>query len=264
MGLLSYGVGILPLHLDINQQIKPVSLFSNGLLIGAALCLAIPESIENYNKNPGNDSKWIGISIMLGFISMILIDQKRVPANTNSTIEINEFMLYNDESNTNNGGGLDIHGYSYLSIANKLKSISQVSLTLALLIHAMIDGIALGSSFHNDNISFVFSLIIIIHKLPTCFSLSCLLLQQRINISIIKFHILVFVLTTPIMTFITWLVLLMFKGSDTVIGILLLYSSGTFIYILTHILNEFKEISFSELGLLITGILIPGFLSFMH
>lgn len=260
MGLLSYGVGILPLHLDINNQIKPVSLFSNGLLIGAALCLALPESIENYS-NSGNDSKWIGISIMLGFVCMTLIDQKRTPGNSSSTIEINEFMLHNEDDD-NPTAATD--GYSYLGMVSKLKSILQVSLTLALLVHAMIDGIALGSSFHKDDISFVFSLIIIIHKLPTCFSLSCLLMQKRINITVIKFHVMVFVLTTPIMAFITWLVLLLIHGSDTVIGILLLFSSGTFIYILTHILNEFEDTSFSELGLLITGILIPGFLSFMH
>ncbi|EGV63088.1 hypothetical protein PSN45_004643 [Yamadazyma tenuis] len=244
MGAISYGLGILPLHLDVNNHIKPVSLFSGGLLIGAALCLAIPESIENYTKNAKNDSKWIGISVMLGFVSMILVDQNYQKPERQE-ISINDYDVSPPPSSI-------------------FKSILHTSLTLALLIHSAIDGISLGSAFHRDSITFVFSLVVIIHKLPTCFSLSCLLLQKGVNAEMVKIHILAFALTTPLFAILTWIALLAVNPSDTVIGILLLFSSGTFIYISTHILGEFKEMTFTEMGILIVGILVPGFLSFMH
>lgn len=247
MGAISYGLGVVPLHLDVKNHIKPISLLSGGLLIGAALCLAIPESIENYNKNPGNDSKWIGISIMLGFLCMFLIDQSHREKSSTHEISVNEFEL------------------SYhVPERSLIKSVLNNPLTLALILHSFVDGISLGSSFHNEDITFILSLIIIIHKLPTVFSLSCLLIQQNLDAKVIKFHILLFSLATPVSSIITWIVLLIFNSSDTLIGILLLFSSGTFIYILTHVLSEFRELEFHELGLLVVGILISGFLSFMH
>lgn len=247
MGGISYGLGVVPLHLDVKNHIKPISLFSGGLLIGAALCLAIPESIENYTKNSGNDSKWIGISIMLGFLCMMLIDQSHKEKTTSHEISVNEFEM----------------NY-HVPERNLIKSVLKNSLTLALILHSFVDGISLGSSFHNEEITFILSLIIIIHKLPTVFSLSCLLIQQNLDAKIIKFHILLFSLATPVSSLVTWIILLVLNTSDTLIGILLLFSSGTFIYILTHVLSEFKELEFHELGLLVVGILIPGFLSFMH
>lgn len=239
MAAITYGLGILPLHLDVKQNLRSISLFSGGLLIGAALCLAIPESIEIYNDT-GNDTKWIGISIMLGFVCMVVTEQ-----------------LSGDSHNEN----LDFGPVHHTGL---VKSILDSSLTVGLIIHGAMDGISLGSAFHNEDITFVLSMVVIIHKLPTCFSLGCLLLQKGFSNDLVRNHILVFSLTTPVFAFSTWLVLLVTKSSDMVIGLLLLFSSGTFIYVLTHILSDFKDLNGKEIGILLMGIIIPALLGFMH
>ncbi|EFN64470.1 Zinc transporter ZIP9 [Camponotus floridanus] len=92
--------GSLPLVINLSEdKLQLVSILGAGLLVGTALAVIIPE---------GNLHSLIGISLVLGFVFMLLIDQ----------------------CSARKSGG-------------RQKSITA---TLGLIVHAAVDGVALGAA----------------------------------------------------------------------------------------------------------------------
>lgn len=248
MAIVTFGVSYLPLAVkELSQErINIISLCSVGILVSATLCIILPESIETITSSDSSNSIYIGYSLLIGFVIMFAIDSV-------SKSLANEPPLQNQWEEP---------VIPMNSKRQQIKTIFQTSLTLALILHGLIDGIALGSALKNEDVSFVVAAIIIIHKLPTCFSLCCLLLKQGLEKSVIKLHLGVFALTTPISALLTWLVLSMINSDDFLIGVLLLFSSGNFIYIITHLLSD--DIDLNQLIYVFAGMLIPCILSLFH
>lgn len=255
MGLTSYAAAILPLKVNIPQhRMIYFSCFSLGVLVGTVLCLVIPEGagavmvavkhIQDYDV-----LSCIGISLLAGFALMFLIDN---------------FLSLAPDSH------VDLPEVSYKP---KLKSLATSTLTLGLLLHSLVDGIALGTSYLNDKGSFelLFFFVIIVHKLPTAASFSVMLLQEGILPDICLFHALVFSLTTPVVSILTYIIAQIFGFNDQfTVGILLLFSAGTFLYSVMHVMMEIGKrstdgaheghnpsFSGTELALVIFGMSVP-------
>lgn len=232
MGLTSYSVGLIPLRLPLSQkQINLTSFFSMGIILGTALVIAIPEGIETLYQSVGDTSnelipRYIGLGLVSGFLIMYIIDHLYVILHS-----------FNIELKSIN----EIHyGESYREL---FTSIFTSSLTLGLIFHAMVDGISLGSSFskshEESSIGFILFTMIIIHKLPTCFSLSTLLMKEKMNTSVLKFHLLIFASITPLSSILTFIFMSLFQlQNDFVVGNLLVFSGGTFLYVVTHVMLE--------------------------
>jgi len=89
MFLSTFIIGSLPLSLSAAlapTRFHQVSIFSIGLLIGAALTIVIPEGIDTiYSSTPPQDfhdphpshhhHSAVGLALMAGFLLMFLIDQ---------------------------------------------------------------------------------------------------------------------------------------------------------------------------------------------
>jgi len=89
MFLSTFIIGSLPLSLSAAlapARFHQVSIFSIGLLIGAALTIVIPEGIDTiYSSTPPQDfhdphpshhhHSAVGLALMAGFLLMFLIDQ---------------------------------------------------------------------------------------------------------------------------------------------------------------------------------------------
>lgn len=232
MGLTSYSVGLIPLRLPLSQkQINLTSFFSMGIILGTALVIAIPEGIETLYQSVGDNNnelipRYIGLGLVAGFIIMYIIDHLYVILHS-----------FNIELKSIN----EIH-YSG-SYRELFTSIFTSSLTLGLIFHAMIDGISLGSSFskshEESSIGLILFTMIIIHKLPTCFSLSSLLMKEKMNTSVLKFHILIFASITPLSSILTFIFMSLFQlQNDFIVGNLLVFSGGTFLYVVTHVMLE--------------------------
>lgn len=232
MGLTSYSVGLIPLRLPLSQkQINLTSFFSMGIILGTALVIAIPEGIETLyqsvsDKNNELIPRYIGLGLVTGFIIMYIIDHLYVILNS-----------FNIELKSIN----EIH-YSG-SYRELFTSIFTSSLTLGLIFHAMVDGISLGSSFskshEESSIGLILFTMIIIHKLPTCFSLSSLLMEEKMNTSVLKFHLLIFASITPLSSILTFIFMSLFQlQNDFIVGNLLVFSGGTFLYVVTHVMLE--------------------------
>lgn len=262
MFLTSFIAGVLPLKLTISPTyLKYLSLLAMGILVGTAMLIILPEGIEMLSTSTQNISRFVGFPILIGFVTMFTID--------------NVFSGHSSDNKRN---------------CNLKDSIFGSSLTLGMIFHGIVDGISLGSSFAGGTaIPLIIFTAIIIHKIPTSFSLSTILCLEGIPDSKLFWHILLFALLSPIATWITYIIIsLIDVNTDVVVGILFLFSAGNFLFIVNHVMSDFtsgdfqvlptsveseantvvsnqshSKISKLEFSLVITGILIPAVLSFV-
>ena len=179
---------------------------------------------EEHKRTP---HAWIGLSLVLGFILMYLIDtlphlapQARTPPRQN------------------------IYSLSDLSTSppptDRTTSPSRsLSTTLGLCIHAAADGIALGASSSSSNtktLSFIIFVAIMVHKAPASFGLTSVLLKQGLGKRAARAHLVIFSLAAPVGALATWMVVRTLGGGDSEeetmtwwTGVLLLFSGGTFL-----------------------------------
>jgi len=190
-----------------------------------------PKADKADSKPDAHDSKrtphaWIGLSLILGFILMYLLDTLPFlapPAPTSSHH--------------------NIYSLSDLSTSPPPASpTSQRSLstTLGLCIHAAADGIALGASSTSTSttsLSLIIFVAIMVHKAPAAFGLTSVLLRQGLGKRSARAHLVIFSLAAPIGAVATWVVVRALggggKGEPALMrwwtGVLLLFSGGTFL-----------------------------------
>ncbi|KAI4204809.1 MAG: hypothetical protein LQ350_000875 [Teloschistes chrysophthalmus] len=195
---------------------------------------------------------WIGISLILGFILMYLLDHLAPllsPHHPSSS----------SSSSTTNRTQNNIYSLSDLSTTSPSHTTSpqnqnSFSTTLGLIIHAAADGIALGASHISTHTSlgFIIFLAIMIHKAPAAFGLTSVLLKQGVGKRGARARLVVFSLAAPVGAVGTWVLVRVLGrgggGGGGVVGeemstrwwtgVLLLFSGGTFLYVAMHTMQE--------------------------
>ncbi|XP_065344769.1 zinc transporter ZIP9 [Cloeon dipterum] len=244
----SYISGSIPLTMSLSQEsLQLVSVLGAGLLVGTALSVIIPEGVRSLLSMPPNTAdhsgghegsggvvklnnehadegtdvhSLIGISLVLGFVFMLLVDQLSANAKR---------------------GDVD---------TKKEKSMTA---TLGLVVHAAADGIALGaaaSTAHTDVEMIVF-IAIMLHKAPAAFGLVTFLMHEGLERNRIRKHLIIFSVSAPIAALVTYFGL----GQDSkdtlssvnATGLAMLFSAGTFLYVATvHVLPELTQRSHSH------------------
>ncbi|XP_059048542.1 zinc transporter ZIP9-like [Achroia grisella] len=274
----SYVAGSIPLNVSMSEdKLKKVTVFGAGLLVGTALAVIIPEGVrslfserslptimtKDYTAEPpGHDDDLhsvIGISLVLGFVFMLLVDQVST--------------RYNESSNPVE---------------------KNVTATVGLVVHAAADGIALGAAAttsHAD-VEFIVFLAIMLHKAPAAFGLVTFLLHAGLERNRIRKHLLIFSCSAPLLALLTYFGI----GNESkqtlsdfnATGIAMLFSAGTFLYVATvHVLPElthshahthsllptqegappkkgFGGLQFCEMIILTVGALLPLLLTMGH
>ncbi|KAL8741234.1 MAG: hypothetical protein Q9190_006142 [Brigantiaea leucoxantha] len=190
---------------------------------------------------------WIGLSLILGFILMYLLDTLPLlsPSPTPRPSQ-------------------NIYSLSDLSSSPPPSSnppSRPFSTTLGLCIHAAADGIALGashSSASTTSLGLIIFLAIMIHKAPASFGLTSVLLKQGLGKRGARAHLVVFSLAAPAGAVATWVVVRALggggggEGEEASMrfwtGVLLLFSGGTFLYVAMHTMQESDTTSISDQG----------------
>jgi len=133
---------------------------------------------------------------------------------------------------------------------------SKVTATIGLVVHAAADGLALGAAIASskEDITFIVFIAILLHKAPAAFGLvSFLMHNNAMDRTRIRRHLAFFSMSTPITTLMTTICLSFNLNSSTeeqsgssdyAIGLALLFSAGTFLYVATvHVLPEVTSVS---------------------
>lgn len=173
---------------------------------------------------------WIGLSLILGFILMYLLDTLPRLAPQSRTPPRQNIYSLSDLSTASSPTG------------NTSPPQRSFSTTLGLCIHAAADGIALGASSSSSttkSLSFIIFLAIMVHKAPAAFGLTSVLLKQGLGKRAARAHLVFFSLAAPAGALATWLVVRTLGGGVSEgageesmrwwTGVLLLFSGGTFL-----------------------------------
>ncbi|XP_063295189.1 zinc transporter ZIP9 [Pelobates fuscus] len=283
-----YVSGIIPLAINFSEErLKLVTVLGAGLLCGTALAVIIPEGVhalyeeilEAKHHELGEIQKvkevetgpeiatahehdhsqlhaYIGVSLVLGFVFMLLVDQI---------------------------GSSHMHSADDPEAARAASS--KITTTLGLVVHAAADGVALGAaaSTSQTSVQLIVFVAIMLHKAPAAFGLVSFLMHAGLERNRIRKHLLVFALAAPVLSMLTYLGLS--KSSKEALsevnatGVAMLFSAGTFLYVATvHVLPEVggmghshkpeggaaKGLSRLEVAALVFGCLIPLVLSIGH
>jgi solute carrier family 39 (zinc transporter), member 9 len=194
---------------------------------------AEPEGRNEEPHDPDHDDSphaWIGLSLILGFILMYLIDT--LPSLTPSSPPAPLHISLHDLSSTP---------------TTPLSPVSPShthSTTLGLTIHAVADGIALGATSASPStrvsLGFVVFAAILLHKAPAAFGLTAVLLKQGLSKRMARAHLLLFSAAAPAGAIGTWALvnLLGRAGANDArseansawwTGVVLIFSGGTFL-----------------------------------
>lgn len=195
---------------------------------------------DGHNEFPSFE---IGISMILGFILMFLID--RIPKHASDRMQPPPQTPHFSLDNLNGGaGGSEVNSIDEEadglmgSLTPTPRRARSLATTLGLVIHAAADGIAMGASSTSSDmkLGFVIFVAIMIHKAPAAFGLTSVLLKQGLSKRAARGHLIVFSLAAPAGALVTWFLITIMGGGNMDgdsgtywTGMLLLFSGGTFL-----------------------------------
>jgi len=233
--------GYIPLSLDLSsKRLTQITAIGAGVLIASAFLVVIPEALEIFEghdhadeeedhadeeedhadeeedhadeeedhadevhgEDEGIEPSVIGLTILLGFVLMLLLEVIGLP-----------HAVHHDED----------------------KDLLGLSATIGLVAHAAADGLAVGASVTSSTeTGLIVFVAIMLHKGPAAFGLSSFLKHINIDASKSKMYLILFALSSPIVAILTFFVLKDTSfATDDNIGLALLFSAGTFIYVAT-------------------------------
>lgn len=273
----SYFAGIIPLVFNFSEEkVRLLTILGSGILVGTALSVIIPEGVntlyashefhhhlqsEKINVKIENiDHSSIGLTLIIGFVFMLLVDQIAYRHSLNySTLPTDNFE----------SGELPSRPHT----SNK-KNSSKITATLGLVVHSAADGIALGAAAttsHTD-VEIIVFLAIMLHKAPAAFGLVTFLMHEGLDHHRLKKHLIFFSLAAPLGALLTYF----FIGQSAhetlsnynATGLAMLFSAGTFLYVATvHVLPEIishQALKLKELFTIVLGSFLPCLMTVNH
>ncbi|KAI0357360.1 Zinc/iron permease [Trametes cingulata] len=302
LGAASFGTGMLPLSMAFSKSsLSALSALGTGLLLGAALGVVIPEGIETLASSSRPEAfptSSIALSLIAGFTFMLIVERQvsqhshshgpneasgyqQPKPDEESTVEF-DVELGELERTEGMHSETPSHPHPQPVASDVLESRRRAyPLTLGLVVHALADGLALGSASLSDStpsstsgsvvpsgLSVVVFLALVVHKAPTALALTTSLLSTSLPHAQCKKHLAIFSASTPIGTLLSY-ALLSFFGADSHgrwPGIALLFSGGSFLYVATvlqpslthsHASGAEEGSSKGRLFLTIVGMLTP-------
>ena len=199
--------GYIPMSLDLSSvRLKQLTAIGAGVLIGSAFLVIIPEALEIFEGHEEEEShiepSTMGLAILSGFVLMLLLEIFGLP-----------HAVHHDED----------------------KHLLGLSATIGLMIHAAVDGLAVGASVSSSTeTGLIVFVAIMLHKGPAAFGLSSFLQHIKVDKAKSQMYLLLFALSSPIVAILSFFTLQDSTfATDDNIGLALMFSAGTFIYVAT-------------------------------
>ncbi|KAI8177734.1 hypothetical protein K4K51_005208 [Colletotrichum sp. SAR 10_75] len=206
-----------------------------GLLLLLMLSTVMALAEEKQAEVP---TFYIGLSMILGFVLMFLID--RLPRHATDRMGNEPQMRHVSLDNLGGASSsVDDESEGFLgALAPPPKQSRSLATTIGLVIHAAADGIAMGASTSTSNtkLGLIIFVAIMVHKAPAAFGLTSVLLKQGLTKRAARGHLIVFSLAAPFGALSTWAIIQILGGGNLDgesgqwwTGMLLLFSAGTFL-----------------------------------
>ena len=197
--------GYVPLSLRFShERLEQFMAIGAGVLIGSAFLIIIPEGLEiTLGKHEGSlEPLLLGGAILAGFTLMLLLEFFGLPHAVHHEAD---------------------------------RELLSLSATIGLVIHSAVDGLALGASVTSSTeTGLIVFAAIMLHKGPTAFGLSSFLAHIETEKARSQLYLLLFALTSPIAAIFAFYTLRdSALASDVNVGLALLFSAGTFLYVAT-------------------------------
>ena len=200
--------GYIPMSLDLSSvRLKQLTAIGAGVLIGSAFLVIIPEALEIFEGHEEGEESHVepstmGLAILSGFVLMLLLEIFGLP-----------HAVHHDED----------------------KHLLGLSATIGLIIHAAVDGLAVGASVSSSTeTGLIVFVAIMLHKGPAAFGLSSFLQHIKVDKAKSQMYLLLFALSSPIVAILSFFTLQDSTfATDDNIGLALMFSAGTFIYVAT-------------------------------
>lgn len=179
---------------------------------------------------------YIGLSLILGFILMFLIDRIPRHASEIQPTTPRHISLSNLGGSSLSQNEEESEGFLG-SLTPTPKQSRSLATTTGLVIHAAADGIAMGASVSSPDkkLGLIVFIAIMVHKAPAAFGLTSVLLKQGLSKRAARGHLIVFSLASPFGAWLTFILVSFLGGgeqgavSQWWTGMLLLFSAGTFL-----------------------------------
>ena len=206
--------GYIPLYREWGlDKLSLMVAFGGGTLLAAALFLMMPEGLEHVEEawEHGTADMIAAAAVTTGFLFMYLLENLILPRFALSHL-----------------------GHAHEAVTETARRASGLSVFIALGVHTLIDGIALGvavaggEGFALGGLVFV---ALISHHMPASFSLTSALKANQYPNSTAFLYLIIVNAMVPVGTVLAALVL---SGlSDWLLGAMLGFSAGTFIHVAT-------------------------------
>ena len=200
-----------------NRRLEDVTGIASGLLLASSLLVVIPEGFHvAAQAAEGGDDFFVfeplvlGATVLLGFAAMLLLEGLGVG-----------HAVHEEHHDHAEGHG---HGHVHHPASARV-------LAIGLSVHAMADGLAIGSAAAAGDTTFsiLVGLAVLLHRVPAAFSLGLFSLHESDGGG--ARTIVLFALATPVALLVSFLAL---DGADgRVVALALLLSAGTFLYVAT-------------------------------
>lgn len=217
--LSALGMGCLPLWRKLSDELRMLQWMTGlaaGFLLASAILIAIPEGFMIYDEGGGVDFDAIpasGLAVLLGFLLLLVL----------------ETFGFGHDIHEEHHEHAHEHGHGHVNHPSGVATSAVVGLT----IHAAADGLAIGAALAADELHITLPILlgVLMHKLPAAFSLGAFSQHERNDRKRSLIDILVFSAATPLFIIITWS--LLGDVSEAWIGLAILFSAGSFLYVAT-------------------------------
>ena len=217
--------GLAPIFSKIKENrdtMRRITALASGILLASAMLVVIPEGFElaagGHEDEHGDEEEnvpenlIIGAAILAGFVMMLVMEGSGIGH------AVHEEHHDHEEK----------HGHEHIHHRS-----SPWIIVLGLSLHSAADGIAIGSAAagSSEAVTALVALAVLIHKAPAAFSLGIFSMHERNNRNESIRDVVIFALATPVMIVVAFYALADLEHQK--IGLALLFSAGTFLYVAT-------------------------------
>ena len=217
--------GYIPLIREWSfDKLSLMVAFGGGTLLAAALFLMLPEGWEHIEEG----APWADVepgfvaaaAIAIGFLLMYLLENLALP-----------HLGHEQEEHV---GQSEAAHPAHSASEHTVRQVGGLSAFIALSLHTLIDGIALGTAVTGGEdfaLGGLVFLAIIFHKMPAAFSLTSALKADNYSNSTALSYLVIFNAMVPVGAVLAFVVL--YGLPAWLLGAMLCFSAGTFIHVAT-------------------------------